>query len=160
MSGKISVNVERVLVAAAEDPQFLKELLSDDRMEAIERRGIKLRSNEYYLLDAIDDSVLLESVQHLDVSRKNRERRAFLKIVAAGATLATGAETLKGCGDDDEPILSAGIKPDLPGRPKDLGATDRGTDAKKEAGASDLVKIPDQGSWLDGKLSNGIRPGG
>ena len=120
---EIPVRLEKVLYAAAADERFREELLAGPE-EAAKRRGLRLGASELAMLRAIPREQLRATIEGMDVSPSNLERRRFMRAVAVGAASIAAAEALAGCSDDDAPKPDAG-KPDT-GTP-DAGNPDAGT---------------------------------
>lgn len=98
-SRAITVGVERVLVLAARDPAFLEELAQAPQ-EVVQRCGLRLRSSEAAMLQALPQERLQAMVGALDVSPANVARRGFLRAVA-GAAMAVGLSGTLGSCDSD-----------------------------------------------------------
>jgi hypothetical protein len=97
----VPVGLEQLLIAAAVDADFRRELIRD-RERAATRRGLELTGSERSVLAVAPDAQLEAMIDRLDTSEKNLERREFLRAVAATAvTLAagTGLEACGGSGD-------------------------------------------------------------
>ncbi len=114
----VPVGVERVIVAAAVDPAFCTELLTD-RQAAIGHRGLTLSPSEMAMLLAIPEEQLLQAIQKMDTSEANLKRRAFLGAVAASAATVIAGEALSGCvkgtrPESETPVQTAGVRPDPP----------------------------------------------
>jgi len=98
---KVPVGLEKVLFHAARDEVFKAELLSD-RMVAIAVIGVKLRSSERAMIEAVSDVELKAMIDRLEPA--NPRRRKFMGLVAAAATsLAAGTAVVAGCDDDNKP---------------------------------------------------------
>lgn len=145
----ISVGIERVLYAAASDSAFRESLLKD-RQGALKQRGIELLDSEQALLLAIPGVQLEASIDSLDVSPTNVERRRFLGAVAlSSVSVAVGV----GCGEE----ASQGIRPgdggleDVEVHPEGMSATG----IRPEAGPADQGPVKDGWATPD---SAGIRP--
>jgi hypothetical protein len=87
----VPVGLERVLFAAAADPEFRSALFAD-REAALAARGFALTSSERAVLGNLPEEQLAAMVRRLDVSRENLERREFLRNVA-GTVIALAAGT-------------------------------------------------------------------
>lgn len=113
----LPVGIERVLVLAAVEPEFLQELRGH-RLAAVDGRGLTLSRSERAMLGAIPEAQLEATVRGLDTSERNLQRRSFLRTVAAGAVTIAAGEALIGCSDEDEDrdagLVSEGIRPDMP----------------------------------------------
>lgn len=155
MGNEVKIGVERVLYTAATDHQFRQALLAH-RESALSARGMELSSTERAMLLGVTDEQLLANIEKMDVSPKNHQRRAFMRVVAAGAMTVAAADALAACGGED----NTGIRPDFPdqGVP-DAEAPDQGTDTAGPDATKDAAKSPDK-AWLDVKTSWGSRPGG
>ena len=170
----IPVGVERVLFAAAVDPVFRVELM-EDREGAPRSRGFSLTDSERAMLRFIPEVQLQASIEGMDTSAENLERRSFMQVVAAGAVTVAAGEVVAGCSDDDKvpadmAPASEGFSPDKGIRPKDTGPDGPaiqgirpGLDSKgiqpdmppgvKDAAPKDVTITPEVGSY-------GIRPKG
>ena len=161
---RIPVGMERVLFLAATEPAF-HAALAQDPEAAICARGLTLRPSELGMLKAVPLPHLMASIERVDPSPQNVERRSFLRAVAASAMTVAAADALAGCKDtdkdqagvpanrdylndlprdagvDNDVGMKAGIPPDMPGPIKDAGG--------------DKVPAPDQPP-----AATGIRPGG
>lgn len=135
----IHVGVEKVLYTAAVDPEFRRALLAD-RAAAVEAQGFALLDSELAMLRAVPEAQLLASIDGMDLSDDNLQRRTFLRAVAASAATVIVGESVAGCdmADDGSRPDDIGLKPDA-GPGKDSIAVD----------AHDM-----------GSAANGIRPGG
>ena len=119
----VPVGMERVLFLAAMEPAFRDDLLGEgaDREAVVAARGLKMSASEAAMLRLVPTSQLQVTIDGVDTSRENVERRAFLQAVAASA-LAVSAV---GCGDGDDDktvnpdmgppgMDSTGVRPDWP----------------------------------------------
>jgi hypothetical protein len=104
----IPVGIEKLLYAAAIEPDF-REALLRDREAAIRARGIALAPSELAMLKLAPASQLANAIDALDTSASNLARRGFLRAVAGAVTLAAGT-ALAGCGE--KPVPQAGIMVD------------------------------------------------
>lgn len=149
----VPVGVERVLFDAAGDSAFRAALL-EDRKRAIAQRGLELIDSERAMLMAIPAAQLQATINSLDVSPTNIERRSFLGAVALSTMgVAVG---VAGCGDDD----SAGIRPDDVGlEDQGIDAADRGIRPDMDAGVRDSGPAKEVGIEDSWPSVDGIRPG-
>jgi len=126
---EISVNIERVLLRAAEDEAFCARLL-EDPAGALEAES--LTGSETAMLLAMDRSILETLIERFVPGKKPRGR--FAKKVAA-AVAGTLILTTAACGSGDNMLGGAG--PDIPD----------GYDV--EAADMPLVDIGVDASWPD-----------
>jgi hypothetical protein len=159
MSDRVVVGVEQVLVAAAVDDRFRQAILSGDRAEAAEAKGLSLGASEQAMLRAIPREQLEAAILAVDISPDNMARRSFLRSVAVSAAVVAAVDGAVGCSDDtDKPPqdmavqdlpMATGIRPDM------------APPVKKDAGAQvDKAPTPDVKAGLDHLGSFGIRPKG
>jgi len=90
----VPVGLERVLYAAAADPEF-RAALSVDRTAALAARGFELTASERAVFGNLPEEQLAAMIGRLDVSRENLARREFLRNVA-GTFVALAAGTALG----------------------------------------------------------------
>jgi hypothetical protein len=90
----VPVGLERVLFAAAADPEFRSALFTD-REAALAARGFALTASERAVLGNLPEAQLTAMIVRLDVSRENLARREFLRNVA-GTVIALAAGTALG----------------------------------------------------------------
>lgn len=107
---RVPVGMERVLYAAAVDAVFRGALMAD-RQQAVQSRGFALTPSEQAMLKAIPEAQLAASIDGMDTSAENVERRSFLQVVAASAVTVAAGEVVAGCSDDDD--KDAGKKVDM-----------------------------------------------
>lgn len=125
----IPVGVERVLYVAATDPEFRAALLRD-RDRAAAERGFDLRPAEVAMLRVPTADQLGATIDRLDTSAPNVERRQFMRAVAATAVAAAAGSALAACGDEEvtidsqPPAADAGILVDAPPPGADAGVRD------------------------------------
>ncbi len=132
----VPVGVERVLFVAADDDLFRRQLLADPAA-AIAARQLILRSSELAMLQAIPPAQLAATIDSLDTSPSNVERRTFMRVAAAGA-MTIAAAGCSGSDSDDPPTSDmypapTGVRPDAIAPPPDAGAdpaADAGADAE------------------------------
>jgi len=130
------VGIERVLFAAAVDPAFRQALLAD-RAAAVRERDLELRPSELAVLQGIGEQQLLATIEAMDTSTENLERRTFLRAVAVASASVVAIGGVSAC---------TGIRPDEPDRGvRDGGAIDAASEA---APTADGMPAP-----------TGIRPG-
>lgn len=153
---QVPIGLEKLLLIAAREPEFKQRLLRE-RLGAVAARGLTLRPSEQTTLRAIPQAQLRASIERLDASPQNVQRRRFLGAVAATATAVVAAETFGGC----DLGASDGSRPDVDGR---VPTADAGVDgaAKSDSAAQDAgaIDIADMGTGIDAGGANGIRPGG
>jgi hypothetical protein len=77
---EIPVSLERLLLAAARDPELRQAVLAD-REAALAARGIELRQSELDMLSAMPEPVLRATLDRLDPSRQRDKH--FARAVAA-----------------------------------------------------------------------------
>ena len=104
----VPVGLERVLYAAAADPEF-RAALSADREAALAARGFELTASERAVFGNLPEGQLTAMIGRLDVSRENLARREFLRNVA-GTVIALAAGTALGScsGPKAEPQAQGG----------------------------------------------------
>jgi hypothetical protein len=170
----VPVGLEQLLIAAAVDADFRRELIRD-RERSATRRGLELTGSERAVLAVAPDAQLEAMIDRIDTSQKNLERRAFLRAVAATAvTLAAGSglEACGGSGDkpaaetdapfkgesqkldvpEPEPMPPTGIRPDeIPEPAQPMAGVQAET---PDASLSPTVELPVQ----DKHPTRGIRP--
>jgi hypothetical protein len=140
-SVNVPVGIERVLYLAAEDEVFRKQLLAD-REAAVRAKGFRLRDSELAMLRTISETQLLASIDALDVTPQNLERRTFMRAVAVSAVTVAAGKALSGCGDDDKPQGPDASADSTPGTDSVAHETAPGFDAggiRPEDGATDTV---------------------
>ena len=138
-AASIPVGIERVLYAAAVDRVFRDELLAD-RAAAPGARGLALTDSEQAMLRVIPEVQLLATIEGMDTSPENLERRSFMQVVAAGAVTVAAGEVVAGCTDDDDDKV-----------PSDMAPTSEGFNADRG--------IRPDGLGVDSPATQGIRPG-
>jgi len=144
---RLPVGVERVLFAAAVDADFRRALLEDPG-RATQARGLELRPAELAMLRSIPSAQLAASIQAMDTSAENVERRSFLRTVAVAAAGVVVVEGLSACSSAGE----TGARPDWPdSQPPDTG---QGQDqAVADTGSVDAGVLDDVS-----QAGTGIRP--
>ena len=112
----IPVGVERVLYAAALDPELLQALVLD-REQAMDRFAHELRPAELAMLRSISEPQLRATVAAIDTSADNVQRRTFLRTGAAAAAAVAVVQGASAC---------TGTRPDEPDAtpPEDGGGSD------------------------------------
>lgn len=118
----VPMGLESVIYAAAVDGSFCRALLADP-LAAVKERQIKLRPSEAAMLRATPRAQLQASIEAVDTSADNLQRRTFLRAVAAGALTISAAEALQGCSSTGD----TGSRP----YKYDQGNPDQGADSKK-----------------------------
>ena len=145
------VGIERVLLKAAEDPEFARAL-HEDREGALSACGVALTRTERAIVRAMEAPVLERMVAGLKANLVDRGRRALLGRTTALAALVLGIGTGAGCPrkkgteeakatprviKEDEPSEGVhrrlaptvpgtlGIRPDRPGEDHTPGILDR-----------------------------------
>ena len=140
----VPAGVERLLYMAALDPELRQQLLQQPEATA-ERLGVQLQPSERAMLRSNSADQLRASVDALDVSPANLERRGFMQTVAASAAAISAGAALASCGDDD------GKAPPRDGQVK--------VDAKVNPGIDSGGMQPDLPVKVDGAPApTGIRP--
>jgi len=158
----VPVGIERVLYAAAVDPEFRARLLAE-REEAAKSRGFTLRDSELAILRLTPAAQLKSAIDGLDTTEHSLKRRTFMRAVAASVVTLAAADTLGACGEEavkgirpDSGFDSGGIRPDTGGADMtleiDSGEVDRGIRPDAQADMELEVDGP-EASW-------GIRPDG
>ncbi len=118
IDARVPVNLERILIMAAQDEQF-RTLLYDNRDEALSRSGISFTPSEQAMFSAMPQQILETMISRFKPA-KQRNRR-FLKSVAA--SVMVGGLLIASC-DDSENVATLGSDPD----------TDTDTDTDGDAG--------------------------
>ncbi len=162
----VPVGIERVLFLAAVDPVFKEALLAGDREAVVEDRGLEMKPSELAMLRFVPASQLKATIEGVDTSEENVERRTFMHAVAVGAEAVASAEAFSGCDDavdgirpDTKPHAkdATGIRPDMPPYGKDSA----GFKGDMPPAAQD-GEPPDQSNVevsVPSVNSTGIRPG-
>ena len=147
----IPVGLEQLLLTAAVDPAF-REVLIRDWEQAVSSRGLRLTQSESSVLRIMSESQLETMIDRIDTSKKNLEKRSFLRSVAATVLTLAAGTSLQACGGTEEtrdtgapfkgevqqvdvpqpePMPPTGIRPDEipPSEPTIPGATGQEPDA-------------------------------
>jgi hypothetical protein len=88
----VPVNLERVLLEAAQNSVFYRELTAD-RAQALARKGYQLRASEQAMLSALPQSALYKMVERLKPEKLTKS--AFAKGVVTA--LAGSLPIFSGC---------------------------------------------------------------
>ena len=123
----IPVNWERVMIEAAQNPDFKKSLLAN-REEAIARAGFRLSDSENAMLAALSPETLEVMISNIDPKRL--KNRGFARTVAAAVMV--GGLLIASC-DDSENVATLGMDPDIDSDSD--GDTDTDTDTDPDAGS-------------------------
>ena len=117
----VPVGLERVLFAAAADPEFRSALYAD-REAALAARGFELTSSERAVLGNLPEEQLAAMIRRLDVSRENLARREFLRNVAGTFVALAAGTALAGCPSKGEQAETQGgapfLEPSVPPEPQ------------------------------------------
>ena len=95
----VPAGIERVLYLAAANPAFRVQLFKE-REQAAARAGVSLSASERAMLRLAPEEQLAASIERLDISVENLERRSFLQAVAASAVTVAAAGAAGACSDD------------------------------------------------------------
>ena len=109
---QVPVGLERVLYAAAAEPEFRDALLAD-RAKALAARGFELTNSERAVLGNLPAEQLAAMIARLDVSRENLARREFLRNVAGTFVALAAGSALTGCPSKGEQAATQGGAPFL-----------------------------------------------
>jgi hypothetical protein len=105
----VPVGLEQLLVAAAIEPAFRRELVRE-RAVAAARRGLVLTDSERLALDKPSAAQLETMIDRIDTSEQNLERSGILRAVAAAAiTLAAGTGIQACGGSSDKPATETDV---------------------------------------------------
>ena len=126
IDAQVPVNLERILIMAAQDEQF-RTLLYDNRDEALSRSGISFTPSEESVLNAMPQQMLKTMISRFKPARQRNRR--FLRNVAA--SVMVGGLLIASC-DDSEDIATLGSGPDIDFDTD--GDTDTDTDTDGDAG--------------------------
>jgi len=125
---QVPVNLERILIMAAQDEQF-RTLLYDNRDRAISNSGIVFTPSEQAVFSAMPRQMLEAMISRFKPA-KQRNRR-FLKSVAA--SVMVGGLLIASCADNsDDTVALGGVGPDID--TDSDGDTDTDTDTDGDAG--------------------------
>ena len=125
---QVPVNLERILIMAAQDEQF-HALLHDDRDEALSMSGIIFTPSEQAVFSAMPQQMLETMISRLKPARQRNRR--FLKSVAA--SVIVGGLLIASC-DDSEDVATMGMDPDIDADSDGDTDTDTDEDAGPDAG--------------------------
>jgi hypothetical protein len=140
---RVPVGLERVLCAAAADPE-LKAALLADRKAAVAARGFGLSPSENAVLENLPVGQLDAMIARLDVSRENLARREFLRAVAGTVVALAAGTALDACSGNDG---QAGAQGDAPF----LGPYEKAPEPS-------APPVPPQPPFVDPGPPAGIRP--
>jgi hypothetical protein len=101
---RIPIGIEKVLCAAAADPEFCEQLIMA-RTDALTGSGLELSTSEAMILKAVSEAQLRTMVENIDLKR--HKRRRFFRGIAAASLAATTAAIVQGCAMPQ----SAGVSP-------------------------------------------------
>ena len=125
---QVPVNLERILIMAAQDEQF-RTLLYDNRDEAIAQSGIIFTSSEQAVFGAMPQQMLEAMISRFKPARQRNRR--FLKSVTAAAMV--GGLLIASCADNDD-VAAGGAGPDIDSDTDGDTDTDTDTDTDADAG--------------------------
>ena len=128
IDARVPVNLERVLIMAAQDEQF-RTLLYDNRDEALSKSGIVFTPSEQAVFSAMPRQVLETMISRFKPARQRNRR--FLKSVAA--SVIVGGLLIASC-DDSEDVATLGMDPDIDSDSDGDTDTDTDEDAGPDAG--------------------------
>jgi hypothetical protein len=97
----VPVGLEQLLITAAVDPDFRRELVRD-RVEAATRRGLELTESERSVLSIAPAPQLETMIDRIDTSEQNLKRRKFLRAVAATVVTLAAGTGIGACGGPGE----------------------------------------------------------
>jgi hypothetical protein len=105
---EVPVNLERVLLEAAQDPAFYQSLIKD-RSRALVEKGFRLRPSEQAMLSALPQLALDKMIERLvpDKLKKSSFAKHVVTALAGSLIISTSA-----CGTDLGP--TKGVSPDWP----------------------------------------------
>ena len=124
---EVPVNLERILIMAAQDEQF-RMLLYDNRDEALSRSGIVFTPSEEAVFSAMPQQMLEAMISRFKPA--GQRNRRFLKNVATAAMV--GGLLIASCDSPDDEIACGGVGPDIDSDSD--GDTDTDTDTDPDAG--------------------------
>ena len=124
----IPVNWERVMIEAAQNPDF-KESLIANREQAIARAGFRLSDSENAMLAALSPETLEVMIRNIDPKRL--KNRGFARTVAAAVMV--GGVLIASC-DDSENVATLGMDPDIDSDSDGDTDTDTDPDAGPDGG--------------------------
>ena len=104
---EVPVNLEHVLLVAAEDPEFRLRLLEDPRA-AIAAAGLRLTASELALLTTLNRQTLETMIAHLDPGKQRNKRLA--RTVATAALV--GGMLIASCDDSNTEAAAGGVDAD------------------------------------------------
>jgi len=125
---EVPVNLEHILIMAAQDEQF-RELLYDNRDEALSRSDIVFTASEQAVFNAMPQQMLEAMISRFKPA-KQRNRR-FLKNVATAAMV--GGLLIASCDDSDD-MVAGGAGPDIDSNTDGDTDTDTDTDTDVDGG--------------------------
>ena len=121
---QVPVNLERILIMAAQDEQF-RTLLYDNRDEALSESGIVFTPSEQAVFSAMPQQMLATMISRLKPARQRNRR--FLKNVTSaamvGGVLIASCVVSSSCDDGCGPDIDSGTD------------TDTDTDTDEDAGS-------------------------
>jgi hypothetical protein len=124
---QVPVNLERILIMAAQDEQF-RTLLYDNRDEALSKSGIAFTPSEQAVFSAMPQQMLETMISRLKPARQRNRR--FLRSVTAAAMVGGMLIASHACSEFD----SGGIGPDIDSDSDGDTDTDTDEDAGPDAG--------------------------
>ncbi len=123
---KVPVNLERILIMAAQDEQF-RTLLYDNRDQALSRSGIVFTPSEQAVFSAMSQQALETMISRFKPQQQRNQR--FLKNVTAaamaGGMLIASCAVSSSCDDGCGPDIDSDTD----------GDTDTDTDTDEDAGS-------------------------
>jgi len=93
---QIPIGLEKVLYAAAVNPEFCAALLRD-RDQAVIAQGMQLRQGELAMLRLAPEAQLRSVIAGLDVTQPSLRKKKFLRGVAAAAVTLAAGGAVNGC---------------------------------------------------------------
>jgi hypothetical protein len=123
---EVPVNLERILIMAAQDEQF-RELLYNNRDEALSRSDIVFTASEQAVFNAMPRQMLEAMISRFKPARQRNLR--FLKSVTAAAM--AGGLIIASCADD---AVAGGAGPDIDSDSDGDTDTDTDTDTDVDGG--------------------------
>jgi hypothetical protein len=141
---EVPVNLERVLLEAAQDAAFYRALIAD-RARALAEKGYQLRASEQAMLSALPQTALDKMVERLKPEKLKKSTFAKQVVTALAGSLLISTSAC-----DSEDPKPMGITPDWP----DGGGAGRAGNVAVDGGTSGVSGTPMN---TGGMATTGIR---
>ena len=140
---RIPIGIEKVLCAAAGDPEFREQLVLA-RADALKGTAFEVSGAEAMILRSVSDAALRTMIGSIDLKR-HRKRRFFRGIAAA----SLAATTATACIGENETAVAGGAAPDWPDGVSGEVVSEVVNQPSPDVIDMDGIPPVDVGSWPD-----------